>query len=518
MGGQVPAISEQTRPAELTDDIGAVITEQVSDSQSGDPIATFLENYGHQLIPDHEGRLVTVAEAVQNCPPFRALVMVMGERALHLAAPRHQETEQEADELEIDQEESKAVDKDGKELQFEEEVRVNGPQEKNDSDDKPSVRKEQPVEVALKKPSEKTFTDQVTDSINNPAAEQIINPPESRAIEMNIRNLEKPPIDTELKPATAELARSVEAPASAVQARQPSRQSEKAVSVQNNTTENIVIEHDEFALPTDSERIEHQEIVLDTGARQAGPETPTEATQTEEENVEYEFQIPDEENIDRDENPLIENPDIEFEMEPEEKENAIYDFSEDFPMPQLPSYEEKRLLVLPEEYEVLTTKLNVPVEEVEETISQLSEKLEVLEPEESAAINQILDKIVELPKQLETPAEGEPFDEKEVRQELENLFAELFDRLGIEYSPELLSDFATLTLNNQLEEVLRAKEGDELVYKIPTDKGTHEFMTKLLTSFAKLKKILQQAYLLGKSAISSMVFVTPRGHTFEYGY
>lgn len=500
MGGQVPAISEQSRPAELTDDIGAVITEQVSDSQSGDPIATFLENHGYQLVPDHEGRLVTAAEAVQNCPPFRELVMVMGERALHLAAPRHQETEQEADEPEIDQEESETVDKDGKELQFEKEVKVNGPQEKNDSDDKPLVKKEQPVEVALEKPSEKTFTDQVTDSINNPAAKQIINPPESRATEMNNRNLEKPPIDTELKPATAEPARSVEAPASAVQAKQPSRQSEKAISVQNNTAESIVIEHDEFALPADSERIEHQEIVLDTDARQARPETLTEATQTEEENVEYEFQIPDEENIDRDENPLIENPDIEFVMEPEEKENTIYDFAEDFPIPQWD--EEQPLFVLPEEeHEILSTKLSVPVEEFEETINLVAERIEELDNEQTEEVYQILDQIVEAPKKLAVSDEGEVINQKEVRQELENLFADLFDRLGIEYSPELLSAFATLTLNNQLDEVLGVKEGDELVYEIPTERGTHEFITKLLISFAKLKKALLHAYLIGKSAV-----------------
>ncbi|HLG91050.1 MAG TPA: hypothetical protein VI336_02745 [Candidatus Saccharimonadales bacterium] len=500
MGGQVPAISEQSRPAELTDDIGAVITEQVSDSQSGDPIATFLENHGYQLVPDHEGRLVTAAEAVQNCPPFRELVMVMGERALHLAAPRHQETEQEADEPEIDQEESETVDKDGKELQFEKEVKVNGPQEKNDSDDKPLVKKEQPVEVALEKPSEKTFTDQVTDSINNPAAKQIINPPESRATEMNNRNLEKPPIDTELKPATAEPARSVEAPASAVQAKQPSRQSEKAISVQNNTAESIVIEHDEFALPADSERIEHQEIVLDTDARQARPETLTEATQTEEENVEYEFQIPDEENIDRDENPLIENPDIEFVMEPEEKENTIYDFAEDFPIPQWD--EEQPLFVLPEEeHEILSTKLSVPVEEFEATINLVAERIEELDDEQTEEVYQILDQIVEAPKKLAVSDEGEVINQKEVRQELENLFADLFDRLGIEYSPELLSAFATLTLNNQLDEVLGVKEGDELVYEIPTERGTHEFITKLLISFAKLKKALLHAYLIGKSAV-----------------
>ncbi|MBI4033728.1 hypothetical protein HY379_01890 [Candidatus Saccharibacteria bacterium] len=517
MGGQVPAISEQSRPAELTDDIGAVITEEVSDSQSGDPIATFLENHGHQLVPDHEGRLVTAAEAVQNCPPFRELVMVMGERALHLAAPRHQETEQEADEPEIDQEESETVDKDGKELQFEKEVKVNGPQEKSDSDDKPLVKKEQPVEVALEKPSEKTFTDQVTDSINNPAAKQIINPPESRATEINNRNLEKPPIDTELKSAAAEPARSIEAPASAVQAKQPSRQPEKAISVQNNSAESIVIEHDEFTLPADSERIEHQEIALDTDAQQARPETLTEAIQTKEENVEYEFQIPDEENIDRDENPLIENLDIEFIMEPEEKENTVYDFGEDFPIPQWD--EEQPLLVLPEkEHEILSTKLSVPIEEFEETINLVAERIEELDEKYTEEVYQILDQIVEAPKKLAVSDEGEVANQEEVRQELEELFADLFDQIGIEYTPKLLADFATLALNGQLEETLSIKKTEVPAFEVPKEPGTHEFMTRLLTSFAKLKKVLQQAYLLGKSALNSVVFVAPRGHALEYRY
>jgi hypothetical protein len=260
------------------------------------------------------------------------------------------------------------------------------------------------------------------------------------------------------------------------------------------------------------------------------------ADQITETSINYQFQIPDEEYIERYANLLIENQDTRFLMGAEEKENAAYDVNEDFSTPQLLAYESANRgpwLALPklpeEEYGARATKPKVAdenllienVEEVEETISQLSERLEDTKTEEFATINQTVDKIAKLSSQLEIPAKpagGEPLDEKKIQKELENLFVELFDRLSVEYSPQLPSAFAALTLNNQLEEVLRFKEGNEPVSKIPQEAGTYEFITKLSAGIVKLKRGLQRAYLLGKSALLLVVFVTPRGHAFEYRY
>ncbi|MEX1059114.1 MAG: hypothetical protein WEC17_01650 [Candidatus Saccharimonadales bacterium] len=246
--------------------------------------------------------------------------------------------------------------------------------------------------------------------------------------------------------------------------------------------------------------IEHEESILRLDELRAKPETNEEPAESPVEQTEFEFQLPAEVNDELGINWPVRDIGLEFSLDSNDAEFDFHDFSEDFPLPQW-SEEKPLFVMLEEEYEMLSAELSIPAKEVEETINQLTEKVDALKPEAAEEVRQILDEIAELPQRLEFSDEDEPVNEKEVREELESSFAELFDRLNIEYSPELLHAFATLTLNNQLEEVLGVKEGDELVYEIPTERGTHEFITKLLISFAKLKKALLHAYLLGKSAL-----------------
>lgn len=166
------------------------------------------------------------------------------------------------------------------------------------------------------------------------------------------------------------------------------------------------------------------------------------------------------------------------------------------------SHEETPLIAAQEtEPESLADQFKMPVEEVETTIVLLIERLGILEDEEAQAAYQILDQIMELPTKAETSSEAETISEQEVRLEMEKLFANLFEQMDIEVTPELVDALIELTWKNHLEEAYEAPLQTEAIYQAPQDKGTHEFITKLLAGVADIKESLANAYLIGKSAM-----------------
>ncbi len=490
---------------ELDESVSAPIDLATEDKAISDPVASFLEKHGHGFTRDHKGQLVTYYEAMK-CPAMADLINNLGEGVLAITAAIHPEEAQEDEESvaaeDVEQLENEETElnkgKDNSEAKslFE----LDNPKKAEPAPAKPEPANQEPAPVKAEA-SALPVAENSGETYEFPA-DRLVTDKRVQPVTSSADATPSPQQAAVAAPLTIGAPKE-SATAAAVEAGLNSA-GERSMS------ESEEINHAEI-IPTVTETAEApplESVAAQTEMEEIKPRNNAEAPDEQilntgselEKEIEYNFPIPDEKDVEQEASSSIELEDIGADVPIDsEEENVPYDFGEDFPIPR--GREEKPLFVLPQQFETFSVNLSVPVEEVEETINQLSEKLEVLEPKESAAINQILDKIVELPKQLETPAEGEPFDEKEVRQELENLFAELFDRLGIEYSSELLSAFATLTLNNQLEEVLRVKEGDELVYKIPTDKGTHEFITKLLIGFAKLKKVLLHAYLIGKSAV-----------------
>jgi hypothetical protein len=144
------------------------------------------------------------------------------------------------------------------------------------------------------------------------------------------------------------------------------------------------------------------------------------------------------------------------------------------------------------------SQVNLPIEEIEVSLLTAAEKIETGPPEDAEDINKILNTIIELPAKLET--EYEEVAEAEVQSELEELFMELFDRLELAYTPELIESLASLTIKwhfDQVNQVTYKAKADETV----SDYGTHEIIIKLLAGLRSVKKIIARAGAIGKSAL-----------------
>jgi hypothetical protein len=180
--------------------------------------------------------------------------------------------------------------------------------------------------------------------------------------------------------------------------------------------------------------------------------------------------------------------DIQNVLNPEEA--LIYQLSDESILPE--QIENSGLEQIP--------KISLPAEEIENSLIQLGEVIEVSEPEITEKVNEILDKIIEVPAKLEIDEEKN-IAKIEVEEELEELFTQLFDKLGIDYTPELLESLARLTLRLHLvEEIEKRKEGEE-INQTPKGSGTHEIIKKLLTGISNLKKAIANSYAIGKSAL-----------------
>jgi hypothetical protein len=142
-------------------------------------------------------------------------------------------------------------------------------------------------------------------------------------------------------------------------------------------------------------------------------------------------------------------------------------------------------------------KLSLSINEVEETLVLLSERLEDAEPEIEEVLNEILDKVIEMPARLENRDEND-ITEAEAVEELEELFIQLMDYLGIDYTPELIESLVSVALRQQLIELENPKD---YIDSAPSEYGTHEAIIKLLYGVSVIKKAQTHAGVIGKSAL-----------------
>lgn len=514
MSGQTAAIYEQTELLDLGNNATDDAFDKDHDSQISDPIASFLEKHGSTLIANHEGQMVPVAEAMVTCTPFAQMVAVMGERALSLVAmPRpKEETEEEVEELETEEEtqkkeepaektEAQSKQEDKKEVNQHKEAKVtqnkqeaSSPAKATDFDSSliieaksqsPENLAETIAEIKTEAPAS-TETDLTIPSRAEPSyiQEAVVSPTKSelssaaRMVTNGVNRVEAvladrepvaPPADTEI---TAERLLKTE------------DIKEVAPTIQESSSLIEIVPLVELSAPADVQAAENKpQITLDT-TFEVGENQEAESL-----NLETDYT----QTADKD------SPD----------EYRLNEALEDFTIP-LP-LEEKPLLVLREaEYVSFSTELNIPVKEVEETLEHLREKVEVLEADGAKAPNQILDRIKELPGELEISDEGKPMNEIEVRKELEVQFIELFDQVGIQYTSGLIEAFVELSLKSHFEEVEEAEAEAEVVNDVPQDRGTHEMIKKILAGITNLKKALVNAYLVGKSAM--------RLYTLDYAF
>jgi hypothetical protein len=141
----------------------------------------------------------------------------------------------------------------------------------------------------------------------------------------------------------------------------------------------------------------------------------------------------------------------------------------------------------------------INIEAVEYSLVSITESIGEAETAKTQELNEILDRITEIPALLEQRDENN-LTEQEAQEELEELFCSIFIKLGIEYSPTLIEDLVYLTLRCQLtEEITKLKLSE--TEDLPQAVGTHEIIKKILVGLSKIKKALSHAYALGSSAL-----------------
>ena len=156
----------------------------------------------------------------------------------------------------------------------------------------------------------------------------------------------------------------------------------------------------------------------------------------------------------------------------------------------------------------LLTQVNLPIEEIESSLLQAAEVIESSQPEIVDAVNGILDKILALQAKLDNEGEVEII-EAEIQEKIEVLFTELFDWLGINYTPELIESLARLTIRRHLGEKMQSLKQEEETDEKTQGYGTHEIIKKLLSCLRKIKKTMANVYVIGKSILRLYRFDCP---------
>jgi hypothetical protein len=146
-------------------------------------------------------------------------------------------------------------------------------------------------------------------------------------------------------------------------------------------------------------------------------------------------------------------------------------------------------------------QISLTIEEIEDSLIALSERIKASGPEAAEKLNQVLDKIIEVPVSVEAGAGENIITEAEAREELEELFTELLDRTGIEHTSELIESLAQLTLRWHLTIELEKLKKEEETDTAPAGSGTHEIIKKLLAGLRIIKKVMAHAGAIGKSAL-----------------
>ena len=177
-------------------------------------------------------------------------------------------------------------------------------------------------------------------------------------------------------------------------------------------------------------------------------------------------------------------------------------------------------------------ELTLPLEEVEAAVDSLAETIETLMPDKFAVVQEILDDISSEVNNAyaveetalevrEAAAETQPDRSKamaqtEIRQELEELIVELFDKAGLDYRPELIEALVELTLSGDLSQIIpsEVEPETEVEASATMDRGTHEIINRILMAISDLKRKLVNVYQLGRSALSlsKLELLTDMGH------
>ncbi|MBX4201835.1 hypothetical protein KW803_02995 [Candidatus Saccharibacteria bacterium] len=146
-------------------------------------------------------------------------------------------------------------------------------------------------------------------------------------------------------------------------------------------------------------------------------------------------------------------------------------------------------------------QVNLVAEEVEDCLIRLDEFIKLSEPEEIRVVYEILDEIAELPIKVETHYGENTLTETKIQEELEELFIELLNRTGVEYTPELVELLVSITLTAQLDNETGVLKTQDEFDVDAQDIGTHEIINLMLAGIGTFKKATANAEAIGKSVL-----------------
>lgn len=162
-------------------------------------------------------------------------------------------------------------------------------------------------------------------------------------------------------------------------------------------------------------------------------------------------------------------------------------------------------------------ELALLIEGVEQVIIQVTERIEELEDGQAEAMeaaSEILDEIMDIIEEAREDTRNDSgllmveqaeAEEQQIETEgkLKELFGQLFDALGIEYTPELVADCTRVVLNGGLqEEILQKEWKEEEEVFIHQGQGTHEVLIQLRATISSVMNSLLYTYEIGKAALA----------------
>lgn len=145
-------------------------------------------------------------------------------------------------------------------------------------------------------------------------------------------------------------------------------------------------------------------------------------------------------------------------------------------------------------------------EEIEDSLIELAERIKASDSQTTEMANESLDKIIEVPAELETSGDENIIAEARPQEELEELFTELLDTMGTRHTPELIKYLAHQTLTWHLVDEIEKLKDEEETDQAPQDSGTHVIIKKLIAGLKTIKKATRHAYAIGRSALALYSF------------
>lgn len=543
MGGQTPSTECELASSDISSDVELEIDAENLDIVEPivDPLADFIEKHGYKLVRNHEGEYVTVAEAIENCPPFRRLVLAMGEGALALmATQKPEENEDDTNEVEDKSEEIELGTEDNHVLAKKEAILTEAEIAKKD---KPVNTETSLTETEMSDQSrpEVNITENTREFFNHEV-------PDSGTMPINLTvtsqtpKTEVPSAAAPMNTAPTEVPKVIKTSQTGTKARNPvPTESAPLAKIELPPTPGGIIKDKRPILGEDIPSSTAQEVETgDTVFSPRGSVTDTEEPErvvimskeqgyeeSEIDNVLDNSDTSRSETLDQlARGDLYQPPETvdsmsllsekEYIKNPEKKIDKLFDFlqaaewsedeeiiiiaahSEVSATPELeslrPGYEPKAA-----HFEI-EAELPVPVSVREQATGDITAKIEALEPEGNPTVPKFLKAIAIKTQQAQNLLEGD-FRLQGAQKDLEKLVVELFDCLKVEHRPETIKSIVHEAIKGDVSSIISALDNIDKEPTNTTDRGTHEYIKQKLSSITVGKKGFQYAYHIGRSAL-----------------